>query len=581
VRSGSRWPTTSAPTWAGRWSAAGGTSPAGNGNGSGWPGRCTPTRRCCSPSSRPRPWTRTLSLNALAGLAGLGGPWLLGRIVDAVTTRGAGAAAQVDRLAVALLLCALARTLLSRYALAAGYRFGERTAARIREGFLDRALGLPAAIVERVPPGDLAARGTTDVDAVAGTLRDALPDVFIAVVQIIFVVAAVIALDPLLGAVGVLGPSGIWFTTRWYLRRARDAYLEEGAANSVLAEELSATTAGARTVEAFGLQERRLVAGRAAIARTRRSRLRTLGLRSVYFPLVEGEYNVPIVLVLLLGGALYFRGVLTLGVVAASVLYVQQLIGPLDAVLIWIEQLQSSGASFARVEGLAAVPRAEPDATRLPDGDRIEVSGVRYAYDGGPDVLHGIDLTVRPGERLAVVGLSGAGKSTLGRLLAGVDRPRTGTVTVGGVPVAGLPPDLLRRQVVLVTQEHHVFLRDAAGEPDGPRTGRRAARGPRHGRRGLGRRPRRGPRRTGDRRRAGTAAGAGPGGAGRRAHGDPGRGDRAARPDDGPGRGARAGRGAARADRHRDRAPAADRARRGPGRCHGRGPPPGRRLTPA
>ena len=78
-------------------------------------------------------------------------------------------------------------------------------------------------------------------------------------------------------------------------------------------------------------------------------------------------------------------------------------------------------------------------------------------------MLHDVDLTVRPGERLAIVGLSGAGKSTLGRLIAGVDRPRTGSVTVGGVPIADLPPDVLRRQVVLVTQEHHVFretLRD-------------------------------------------------------------------------------------------------------------------------
>jgi ABC-type multidrug transport system fused ATPase/permease subunit len=270
-------------------------------------------------------------------------------------------------------------------------------------------------------------------------------------------VAAVVALDPLLGTVGVLGLSGIWLTTRWYLARARDAYLLEGAANSALAEELAATTSGARTVEALGLHERRLAAGRAAIERTRRSRLRTLALRSVYFPLVESSYNVPVVAALLLGGALYFRGSLTLGVVVASVLYLQQLIGPLDTILVWIEQLQSSGASFARVEGLAAVPRAEVVATRPPDGDRIEVTGVRYAYDGGPDVLHGVDLAVRPGERLAIVGLSGAGKSTLGRLLAGVDRPRTGSVTVGGVPVADLAPDVLRRQVVLVTQEHHVF----------------------------------------------------------------------------------------------------------------------------
>lgn len=80
-----------------------------------------------------------------------------------------------------------------------------------------------------------------------------------------------------------------------------------------------------------------------------------------------------------------------------------------------------------------------------------------YAYEDGDDVLHEVDLTVRPGERLVIVGPSGAGKTTLGRLLAGIDAPRTGSVTVGRVPVAALDADRLRRHVVLVTQEHHVF----------------------------------------------------------------------------------------------------------------------------
>ena len=402
-----------------------------------------------------------ISINALAALAGLGGPWLLGRIID--TVAGGGDAGQVNRLALAVLCCAVAQTVLSRYALAIAYRFGERTAFRIREGFLRRALGLPAAVVERVPAGDLAARGTTDIDAVATTLRDSLPTVFIGVVQMVFIVSAVVVLNPVLGVVGVLGLSGIWFATRWYLRRARDAYLAEGAANSLLADELAATTAGARTIEAFALRERRLAAGHAAIAETRRTRLATLALRSVFFPLVETSYAVPGVLVLLLGGLLYIDGGVSLGTVGAAVLYLRQLVGPLDSILIWIEQLQSSSASFARVQGLAAIPAAPPAVTRPPRDEVIEVREVRYAYDHGHDVLHDVGLTIRPGERLAIVGLSGAGKSTLGRLIAGVDRPAAGTVTVGGVPIADLPPDELRRQVVLVTQEHHVFresLRD-------------------------------------------------------------------------------------------------------------------------
>ncbi|WP_327001118.1 ABC transporter ATP-binding protein/permease [Dactylosporangium sp. NBC_01737] len=400
-----------------------------------------------------------ITLNSLAALAGLGAPWLLGRIVDAVTRGGGG----IDRLALAVLGCAVAQMLLTRFALAIAYRFGERTAYRIREGFLRRALGLPAAVVERVPAGDLAARGTTDIDAVANTLRDIVPGMAVGAVQIVFIVSAVVVLQPVLGVVGVAGLSGIWFVTRWYLRRARAAYLAEGAANSVLADDLSATTAGARTIEAFALRERRLAAGHAAIKETRRTRLGTLALRSVYFPLVETSYAVPGVLVLLLGGLLYIDGRVSLGTVVAAVLYMRQLVGPLDGILIWIEQLQSSSASFARVEGLAAIPPAPPAVVEPPRDERIEVRGVRYAYDPGHDVLHGVDLTIRPGERLAIVGLSGAGKSTLGMLIAGVDRPAAGTVTVGGVPIADLPPDELRRHVVLVTQEHHVFresLRD-------------------------------------------------------------------------------------------------------------------------
>jgi ABC-type multidrug transport system fused ATPase/permease subunit len=400
-----------------------------------------------------------VTLNSLAALAGLGAPWLLGRIIDTV----AGGGGQVDRLALAVLGCAVAQTLLTRFALAIAYRFGERTAYRIREGFLRRALGLPAAVVERVPAGDLAARGTTDIDAVANTLRDILPSMAVGAVQIVFIVSAVVVLTPVLGVVGVLGLSGIWFVTRWYLRRARDAYLAEGAANSVLADELTATTAGARTIEAFALRERRIAAGHAAITETRRTRLATLALRSVFFPLVETSYAVPGVLVLLLGGLLYIDGRISLGTVVTAVLYLRQLVGPLDSILIWIEQLQSSSASFARVEGLAAIPAASAAGTDPPRDDRIEVRGVRYAYDPGHDVLHDVDLTIRPGERLAIVGLSGAGKSTLGMLIAGVDRPAAGTVTVGGVPIADLPPDELRQQVVLVTQEHHVFresLRD-------------------------------------------------------------------------------------------------------------------------
>jgi ABC-type multidrug transport system fused ATPase/permease subunit len=202
---------------------------------------------------------------------------------------------------------------------------------------------------------------------------------------------------------------------------------------------------------------------------------------------------------LLLGGWFALEGWVTLGQVTAATLYVQQLIDPLDRLLSWLDELQVGGASLARLLGVsgnrrlagpAQVPAhdhrrlagpAQAPAHEVPDDrvatgvtpvdERIEAAGVRYSYVDGRDVLHGVDLRLRPGERLAMVGPSGAGKSTLGRLLAGIHGSRTGSVTVGRAPLVELPLDELRGHVALVTQEHHVFvgtLRDnvALARPD-------------------------------------------------------------------------------------------------------------------
>ncbi|MFF3636910.1 ABC transporter ATP-binding protein [Streptomyces sp. NPDC002250] len=404
-----------------------------------------------------RAFAAALVLNAAAAAAGLAGPWLVGRIIDEVRA-GHGVDA-VDGPALLILVCALAQLVLARWARYIGHRFGERTLARVREEYVDRVLALPASTVERAGTGDLTARGTADVATVGTTLRDVGPDLLVNSVQGLFVLGAVFALDPLLGLCGVMCLTPIWPALRWYLRRARDGYLAEGAANSEVAEIVASTASGARTVEAFRLRGRRITASRDALERSRRTRFHTLYLRTVFFPAVEVTYTVPVVGVLLLGGWLHQRGAVGVGAVVAAALYLRQFTEPLDQILMRVEQLQSSGASFARVEGLAQAPRTETEGVcPAPGDDRIDVRGVRYAYERGGEVLRGVDLTVRPGERLAVVGPSGAGKTTLSRLLAGIDSPSAGSVTVGGVPVASLAPELLRRQVVLVTQEHHVFL---------------------------------------------------------------------------------------------------------------------------
>jgi ATP-binding cassette subfamily C protein len=408
-----------------------------------------------------RTFLAMIVLNVVAAALGLVAPWLLGRVVDTVRTHGG--MATVNHLTAAILVVTLVQILLSRYARYVGLRFGERTSAALREQFLDRALAVPLSHVERAGAGELVARGTTDVGQVMTILRDAAPDVLISGIQAVLILAAVLLLDPLLGGIGVAGLLGILVALRWYLHRAPAAYLAEAQTNSQVAEMLNATAFGARTIDALSLGERHRTASGETLGRARAAMLRTLSLRTVLFPVTDVSYVIPVVGVLVAGGLLINAGHATLGTVVAAVLYLRQLATPLDAILVRTEQLQSSAASFARLEGLTRIPAAPEPTSQRPGSDRLEVDDVRFAYEPGHAVLRGVSLEIRPGERLAIVGPSGAGKSTLGKLLAGVDDPDSGQVTVGGVPVGRLQPAVLREHIVLVTQEYHVFtgsLRD-------------------------------------------------------------------------------------------------------------------------
>ncbi|MGC5051579.1 ABC transporter ATP-binding protein [Micromonospora sp. DT48] len=407
-----------------------------------------------------------LVLHAAAAVAGLATPWLLGRIVDAVAA-GAGTAS-LDRLALAIVGSVLAHGLLTRYAQYTGHRFGERAVARLREGFVTRTLDLPVSVVERAGTGELATRSSVDVATVGSTVRDVVPVMVIASTQLTLLFGAIFLLHPLLGLVALTGLPSIVAVTRWYLRRARPAYLAEGAATAELTESLTTTAEGARTIEALRLGADRVAHGRKRIRRVWDTRRATLALRSVFFPVVEASYALPIAAVLLFGGVLLDRDMVTLGEVVAAALYLQQAIDPLDRLLQWMEQAQRGLASFARVLGVGqqSAPAAVPVATATPRprdpaparSGSLVVRAARFSYADGHDVLHGIDLSVRPGERLAIVGPSGAGKSTLARLLAGIDAPREGVVSLDGQPVTDLDPAERRRRIALVTQEHHVFI---------------------------------------------------------------------------------------------------------------------------
>jgi len=404
----------------------------------------------------PRLLGSVLLLHGLAALAALAAPRLLGDLVEAVE-RGT-TTAHVDRTLALLAGFVVLQTVLTRYARYASQVLGEEVLAELREDFVGNALALPVGVVESAGSGDLLTRTGRDVEQLGWSVRWALPEWTIAVITAVLTFGAALSVGWWVALPCALGVPPLVLGLRWYLARAKAGYLRESASYSTINATLTETVEGARTVEALGLAEERIATIDRDIKVSYDAERYTLFLRTVFFPNMDISYVIPTLCTLLFGGYLYTQGQVSLGDVTTATLYVQMLIDPVDRIVSILDELQMGAASLSRLLGVAQVPDDREISGRTPGGEQIDADGVRFAYVDGRDVLHGVDLSVGVGERIAMVGPSGAGKSTLGRLLAGIHPPRTGTVTVGGVGLVELPLGDLRGHVALVTQEHHVFV---------------------------------------------------------------------------------------------------------------------------
>jgi ABC-type multidrug transport system fused ATPase/permease subunit len=406
---------------------------------------------------RRRAWfTALVALNALAAGAALAVPRLLGELVDRVAPDGA--ATGLGSLTLLILAVVVAQSALTFAGQVTSTIFGQELLAAMREYVVDRILRLPLSRVEGASTGDLVTRVTRDVGTMSRALQYGVPMAVVMFLTVVLSVGAMLLNSVLLAVPSllVIGASG--FQVRRYLRRASVCYIAEGASYARINTTLTETVEGARTVEALRLPRRRIRAGEDDVELSAQAERYGTTLRNLLFAVIDVAFNVPRVITVLIGAWGYWNGLVSLGQITAAVLYAEALSGPLDRLIGEVDRLQVGAASTARLLGIAAVPDDREPGDGVPDGPELVGEDLRFAYRPDHDVLHGIDFRPRTGERLAVVGPSGSGKSTLGRLLAGINGPRTGSVRVGGVDLVELPLERLREEVALVTQEHHVFV---------------------------------------------------------------------------------------------------------------------------
>ncbi len=407
-------------------------------------------------STRRGMFTALVAGNVLAAVAGLLVPKLLGNLVDTAT--GGGDLASLDSLALVVAAIVVVQAITTFVAKRVSVVFGQGVLAGAREQVVRFVLALPLSRIEGSSSGDLVTRVTRDVQTMSGAARDALPSFILEGVLIVLSFGAMAVNSPLLAVPTLVSVAALVFIVRWYLRRATKGYITEGGTYSRINSGVTETVEGARTVEALRLETLRQARTDDDLSVSGQAERYTLALRNLLFTTLDYAFQGPLIGIVLLGTWGYSHGLVTLGQITAAALYSQQLYGPIDHMIQILDRLQMALASTTRLLGIAQVPPDRESGDDLPAGDRLVGKDLYFAYREGHDVLHGVTLDLEPGERLAIVGPSGSGKSTLGRLLAGINAPRAGSVSIGGVEATRLPLPVLRTEVALVTQEHHVFV---------------------------------------------------------------------------------------------------------------------------
>jgi ATP-binding cassette subfamily B protein len=355
-------------------------------------------------------------------------------------------------------------------------RNGERMLYTLRVKIFSHLQRLGLDFYEREMSGRIMTRMTTDVDAMDTFLQTGLITMVNAVLTFAGVLAALLYINLRLGLILLTIIPVLVAATLVFRVKSRAAYADAREKVSIVNADLQENVAGLRTAQAYRREGRNQEHFAELSGRYRRSRLRAQRLIALYFPFVQLLSTVGGALILFVAASEVHNQTLTAGGLIAYLLYIDLLFSPVQQLSQVFDGYNQAAVGMRRIKDLLRRPTSTPEAAAPRPAGRprgqIEFRDVGFRYSGQPrDALSGVNLVVRPGETVALVGQTGAGKSTMVKLVARYYDVTSGRLLIDGTDVRELDLAGYRQQLGVVPQEPYLFpgtVRDAIayGRPD-------------------------------------------------------------------------------------------------------------------
>ncbi|NUR09236.1 MAG: ABC transporter ATP-binding protein [Nocardioidaceae bacterium] len=340
-------------------------------------------------------------------------------------------------------------------------RIGQDMLFEIRRRVYRHFQRLSPAFHDEYTSGRVISRQTSDMDAIYEMLETGFDGLVTALLTLVGVAVLLLTLDVKLALVALVCFPFLALLTNWFRKESAKAYRVTREKVALVIVHFVESMLGIRAVQAFRREPRNQAIFDDVNDQYRAANLRAFRLVAWFMPGIKLIGNITISVVLMYGAYLAFQGEVTVGVLAAFLLYLRQFFEPMQEISQFYNTFQSASAALEKLSGVLeeepGVPEpADPTPLGRVRGD-VRFDHVSFSYVEGVPVLPDLDLTVPAGQTLALVGTTGAGKTTIAKLLSRFYDPRGGRVTLDGVDLRELDEVALRRSVVMVTQENYMF----------------------------------------------------------------------------------------------------------------------------
>ncbi len=358
--------------------------------------------------------------------------------------------------------------LISRVRVVVTARVGADLMVRLRVRIFAHLQRLSLGFFTEEKSGVLFSRQTSDPVSLAALFQEGLVQLAVQALTLAIVTVLLVALNPWLAAVMLLAVvPAMLVLTLWFRGASGQRYLDVRDRIADVLSHLQESLAGVRIVTAFNRRRHNVIEHRNVVGAYREANDATAQVNAVYGPGSEMIGILGQALLFLIGGRMVLRGELTVGDLAAFILYLTAFFAPIQQLVQLYTVYQQGTAAVVKLRELLA---EEPTVPELPSASalssihgEIALEGVTFSYQPGTPVLRDIDLRIRPGETFALVGATGSGKSTIAKLVARFYDPDVGVVRVDGRDLREITFESLRTQLGVVPQEAFLFagsLRD-------------------------------------------------------------------------------------------------------------------------